>query len=114
MPNDGGQPPLQAPISNFHPVPTRPVFTPWTVDEPQPEEITGTLARLQAMKRPSGEKLPDLLPGEQPAAPPLARRNTLPIAPTADESPAPLPDEERETTPLSARPGATWHAVGPK
>jgi hypothetical protein len=80
----GGQPPLTAPISNFFPVPTRPVFTPW-VETPPAEEISGPLA----WKRSADQHGADGLAKDagEPDGIPIARRILPP--------PAILPEDRR-------------------
>ncbi|HEV2971977.1 MAG TPA: hypothetical protein VGY55_18535 [Pirellulales bacterium] len=79
--------PILAPHSNFHPVPTRPVFTPWAVESPAPEEISGQLAWKNAVNPgEAGKRSTNPQPVEQPSSTPIARR-TLPL-------PATLPDEK--------------------
>jgi hypothetical protein len=78
-------PPLTAPISNFLPVPTRPVFTPWVVEPSPPEEISGPLAWKQSADQRGAER--PLEPAGEPSGLPIARR-TLP-------SPSLLPEDKR-------------------
>ncbi len=80
----GEPPPLTAPMSNFFPVPTRPVFTPW-VETPPAEEISGPLA----WKRSADPHGADGLPKDagEPDGIPIARRILPP--------PAILPEDRR-------------------
>ncbi|HEY2147866.1 MAG TPA: hypothetical protein VGH32_08005 [Pirellulales bacterium] len=92
----GAPPPVAAPIANFLPVPTRPVFTPWTSDQSDAPEVRGPLAWLQAIApAPSGntENFPRI---EERSPEPIARR--LPgSSPTLDAEPL--------------QPTPEWHAA---
>lgn len=104
-----GQPPLTAPISNFHPVPIRPVFTPWLAEEPVAEDVGGPLAWRQVTNRSATVNLDDSPLGEDRASPQVARR-TLP-------PPASLPDEKPVSPSADKRDGQSnsdWHAAGPR
>jgi hypothetical protein len=104
-----GQPPLTAPISNFHPVPTRPVFTPWLAEEPVAEEIAGPLAWRQAANR-SAVVNPENLPSDEDhAKTQIARRPIPPAANLPDEDPGALPADKR-----AGQPSPEWHAPGPR
>jgi hypothetical protein len=81
--------PILAPHSNFHPVPTRPVFTPWAVESAAPEEISGQLAWKQAVTAGQAAKSSTAaLPVELPSTVPIARRPLPPPANLPDEKPA--------------------------
>jgi hypothetical protein len=80
----GEPPPLTAPISNFFPVPTRPVFTPW-VETPPAEEISGPLAWKRSADQHGAEGLPKN--AGEPDGIPIARRILPP--------PAILPEDRR-------------------
>jgi hypothetical protein len=80
----GEAPPLVAPISNFFPVPTRPVFTPW-VENPPAEEISGPLAWTRSPGQPREDGAADAR--REPAGIPIARRVLPP--------PAVLPEDRR-------------------
>jgi hypothetical protein len=81
-------PPLVAPISNFLPVPTRPVFTPWVVEPSPPEEISGPLAWKRSAIEHAAES--PLEPVGEPSGLPVAQR-TLP-PPTILPEDRPLPN----------------------
>jgi hypothetical protein len=80
----GEPPPLVAPISNFFPVPTRPVFTPW-VENPPAEEISGPLAWTRSSGQRQDDGAADVR--REPAGIPIARRVLPP--------PAVLPEDRR-------------------
>ena len=109
----GGQLPIVAPISDFQPVPTRPVFTPWVVNNPAPEEISGELAWKRAVTPPPSERIADLSPLiEQRSPGPVARRVLPPPARMPDERPV-APDVSLPApTPAAPADQSTngWHA----
>ncbi len=92
----GAPPPVAAPIANFLPVPTRPVFTPWASDQSDAPEVSGPLAWLQAIApAPSGnaENIPRL---EERSPELIARR-------------LPASSQTLEAEPLQPTP--EWHAA---
>jgi hypothetical protein len=111
--NDANPSSLSAPISNFHPVPTRPVFTPWLVEESQAEEIAGPLAWRQALNRAASVKPDDLPPGEERSSTPIARRTLPPPANLPDDKPLAPSPEKRESDQRGERSNSDWHAAGP-
>jgi hypothetical protein len=106
---NAGQPPLAVPISNFHPVPTRPVFTPWLAEEPVAEEIGGPLAWRQATNRSATVSLDDSAPGEDHASTQIARRTLPPPANLPDDKPVSPSADKRD-----GKPNSDWHAAGPR
>jgi hypothetical protein len=94
-----GPPPVAAPIANFLPVPTRPVFTPWMSDEPDAPEVTGPLAWLQAIAPPASDNADNPPRIEERSPGPIAER----------PRPSPLPE-----TGESIRPTPEWHAAAAK
>lgn len=113
-PDDIGQPPLAAPISNFHPVPTRPVFTPWLADESQPEEVSGTLAWMKATQRPTVDKPSEWMPLEPAAAEPIVRRQTPKPAMLSDDATAAPLDDSHDGDSRNARSDSGWHSASPR
>jgi hypothetical protein len=104
--------PILAPHSNFHPVPTRPVFTPWAVESAAPEEISGQLAWKQAVTAgQAGRSSAAPLPVELPSTVPIARRPLPPPANLPDEKPAqPQTDNgDSDSRGEPASPG--WHTA---
>jgi hypothetical protein len=103
------QPPMMPPISNFHPVPTRPVFTPWLAEEPVAEEVAGPLAWRQATNRSATANLDDSPRDEDHVSTQIARRTLPPPANLPDEKPgAPSNDQhDRQSS-------SDWHAAGPR
>lgn len=87
---DGDGVAVSAPHSMFHPVPTRPVFTPWLCDEP--DVSPGTIAS----RRPGPESF-DKRP-EQPILPELADRRSD-IRSASARSPSSNPDGSLRVSP---------------
>jgi hypothetical protein len=104
--------PILAPHSNFHPVPTRPVFTPWAVESPAPEEISGQLAWKQAVTAGQASKSSAApLPVELPSTVPIARRPLPPPANLPDEKP-PRPQTSNAESDSSGEPESPgWHTA---
>jgi hypothetical protein len=81
---------LNAPHSMFHPVPTRPVFTPWLVEDSKPTIPPGTIAAHQPDEKsldkretpPSDSELAD----RRPAVRSAAARSSAPLPLQRSES----------------------------
>jgi len=111
-----GPPTVQPPHSMFHPVPTRPVFTPWVVDEPEAVATPAVARRstILAAQRPA-------MPSAEPTAQPQVAEPAVPRL-----MPAPsvrLDPEEKPGDPSAPAPNGTsvsavrstaagWHAAG--
>lgn len=108
------QPPLVAPLSNFHPVPTRPVFTPWLAEEPVAEEIAGPLAWRQASTHSATIKPDDSPQGDDLSATPIARRTLPPPANLPDEKPVSQSADRPDSDTRGERFNSDWHAAGPR
>jgi len=102
QPNNGptGPPPVAAPIANFLPVPTRPVFTPWMSDVPDAPEVTGPLAWRQAITPATSERADNSQSGEERSPAPLVQRARSPLKSVGE--PQPL------------EPPVDWHAASAK
>ena len=103
-----------APISNFNPVPTRPVFTPWAVENPAPEEISGPLAWKRAATSPVADAPVKWPASEPPSATPIARRTLPPPVNLPDEKPASPSVEKRTADARDDDAPSEWRAASPR
>ncbi len=113
----GGPAETEAPFPEFHPVPTRPVFTPWAAEE-APQPSGGLLTLNRAFTKPRSQYDDVYEPpvtNSSPANDALARRSA-PLALLPDDRASPLPPTgDASTEPRSSdRSARGWRAAGPQ
>jgi hypothetical protein len=114
-----GPPAVQPPHSLFHPVPTRPVFTPWVDDEPEtistPPVVRRSMILASQKTVPAAGERATPSPPIEPVAPKLLPPRTVHLDPEQPpKSPAASdPDDSAAPPPRSASAGSAngWHAV---